>query len=149
AESGSDRAESGSDRAEDDSDRAESAGDRAESGSDRAESGSDRAEDDGDRAESDGDRAESHSPPCLFDRFEPVDATALALDAPPYGYDRKLSSTWLDLPAAPIPPGYFMFICDHRNGSSDGRLRGLMPRASITGRSEYVMFPLSRIKKTR
>jgi signal peptidase I len=59
------------------------------------------------------------------------------------------ASEWIDLPAARIPEGYYLFMGDHRNGSSDGRFWGLVPRENIIGRSEFVMFPFSRIKKTR
>jgi signal peptidase I len=65
---------------------------------------------------------------------------------PDYG---SLASTLLDLPAAPIPPGYYMFMGDHRNGSSDSRYWGLVPRENIIGRSEYIMLPFNRIGKTR
>jgi signal peptidase I len=59
------------------------------------------------------------------------------------------SNSWIDLPAAKIPEGYFFFMGDHRNGSSDGRMWGLVPRENIIGRSEYIMYPLGRISKTR
>jgi signal peptidase I len=69
--------------------------------------------------------------------------------APLFVDDRGLATTWLDLPAAPVPPGYFMFMGDHRNGSSDSRYWGLVPRENIIGRSEYIMLPFNRIGKTR
>ena len=69
--------------------------------------------------------------------------------APLFVDDRGLASTWLDLPAAPVPPGYYMFMGDHRNGSSDSRYWGLVPRENIIGRSEYIMLPFNRIGKTR
>jgi signal peptidase I len=64
-------------------------------------------------------------------------------------YQRPEASDWISLPPAKIPDGYYLFMGDHRNGSSDGRFWGLVPRENIIGRSEFVMFPLSRIKKTR
>lgn len=64
-------------------------------------------------------------------------------------YQRPEANQWIDLPAAKIPDGYYLFMGDHRNGSSDGRFWGLVPRDNIIGRSEFVIFPLSRIKKTR
>ena len=64
-------------------------------------------------------------------------------------YQREEASTWIDLPPAKIPEGYYFFMGDHRNGSSDGRFWGLTPRANIIGRSEVVMFPFSRMKRTR
>lgn len=59
------------------------------------------------------------------------------------------ANEWIDLPPAKIPEGYYLFMGDHRNGSSDGRFWGLVPRENIIGRSEYVMFPFGRMKKTR
>ena len=56
---------------------------------------------------------------------------------------------WISLPAAKVPEGYYLFMGDHRNGSSDGRFWGLVPRENIIGRSEYVIFPFSRMKKSR
>ena len=56
---------------------------------------------------------------------------------------------WIELPAAKIPEGYYLFMGDHRNGSSDGRIWGLAPRENIIGRSELIMMPLGRIGKTR
>lgn len=53
------------------------------------------------------------------------------------------------LPAAAIPKGYFLFVGDNRNGSSDGRTWGLVPRESIIGRSEFVWFPPKRWKVSR
>jgi signal peptidase I len=56
---------------------------------------------------------------------------------------------WIDLPAAPIPDGYYMFMGDHRNGSSDSRVWGLVPRENIIGRSEFIILPFSRIGRSR
>lgn len=56
---------------------------------------------------------------------------------------------WIGLPAAKIPDGFYLFMGDHRNGSSDGRIWGLAPRDNIIGRSEVIMMPLGRIGKTR
>lgn len=51
------------------------------------------------------------------------------------------------LPAQKIPAGYFLFMGDNRNGSFDGRGWGLVPRASIIGRAEFIWLPLPRIGK--
>ena len=69
--------------------------------------------------------------------------------APLFVGDSETSSSWRDLPAAAIPPGYYMFMGDHRNGSSDSRYWGLVPRENIIGRSEFIMLPFNRIGKTR
>ena len=53
------------------------------------------------------------------------------------------------LPAEKIPPGYFLFMGDNRNGSFDGRGWGLVPRASIVGRAEFVWLPIPRIGKIK
>ena len=53
------------------------------------------------------------------------------------------------LPAQPIPPGFYMMMGDNRNNSFDSRGWGLVPRASIIGRSEFIWLPLQRIGKTR
>lgn len=64
-------------------------------------------------------------------------------------YQSPDSSSWISLPAAKIPSGFYLFMGDHRNGSSDGRFWGLVPRKNIIGRSEVVMFPFSNAGKTR
>ena len=51
------------------------------------------------------------------------------------------------LPAERIPAGYYLFMGDNRSGSFDGRGWGLVPRASIVGRAEFVWLPISRIGK--
>ena len=51
------------------------------------------------------------------------------------------------LPAEKIPDGMFLFMGDNRNGSFDGRGWGLVPRASIVGRAEFVWLPISRMGK--
>ena len=53
------------------------------------------------------------------------------------------------LSAERIPDGYFLFMGDNRNGSFDGRGWGLVPRASIVGRAEFVWLPVPRIGKIR
>lgn len=53
------------------------------------------------------------------------------------------------LPAEPIPPGYYLFMGDNRNGSFDGRGWGLVPRDAIIGRSEFIWMPIRRIQRTR
>lgn len=53
-----------------------------------------------------------------------------------------------NLPAAKIPPGYFLMLGDNRNMSADGRFWGLVPRESIIARSEAIWMPLTRIRLT-
>ena len=48
----------------------------------------------------------------------------------------------------PVPPGYYLMMGDNRNNSYDGRGWGLVPRASIIGRSEIIWLPLNRIGRT-
>ncbi|MBS1701700.1 MAG: signal peptidase I [Armatimonadetes bacterium] len=52
-----------------------------------------------------------------------------------------------DLPAEKIPPGFFFFMGDNRNGSFDSRGWGLVPRSAIVGRAEFIWLPLTRIGK--
>lgn len=54
-----------------------------------------------------------------------------------------------ELPAAPVPEGYFLMFGDNRNGSFDSRGWGLVPRENIIGRSEFIWLPLNRWGKTR
>jgi signal peptidase I len=63
--------------------------------------------------------------------------------------DTKLSDHLRDLPAAKVPPGYYLMMGDNRNGSFDGRAWGLVPRDDIIGRSEFIWFPVSRWRVTR
>lgn len=56
---------------------------------------------------------------------------------------------WKDLPPAPIPPKFFLFMGDNRNGSFDGRGWGLVPRESIIGKSEFIWFPMARWRQTK
>lgn len=58
--------------------------------------------------------------------------------------DQALMDTLRELPAEPIPPGYFLMVGDNRYNSYDGRFWGLVPRESIIGRAELVWFPFSR-----
>lgn len=44
----------------------------------------------------------------------------------------------------PVPKGYFLMMGDNRFNSFDSRGWGLVPRASIIGRAEFIWFPLSR-----
>jgi signal peptidase I len=60
-----------------------------------------------------------------------------------------LNNELCDAPPARIPPGYFLMMGDNRNGSFDGRFWGLVPRSAIIGRSEAVMWPPSRWRRTR
>lgn len=48
----------------------------------------------------------------------------------------------------PVPPGFYLMMGDNRNNSFDGRGWGLVPRASIIGRSEFIWLPISRIGRT-
>ena len=54
-----------------------------------------------------------------------------------------------NLPAEPIPPGYYLMMGDNRNGSFDSRGWGLVPRKDIIGRSELIWLPFTRIQRTR
>jgi signal peptidase I len=54
----------------------------------------------------------------------------------------------IEEPPEPIPPGYYMMMGDNRNNSFDSRGWGLVPRASIIGRSELIWLPISRIGRT-
>lgn len=55
----------------------------------------------------------------------------------------------IEAPPAKIPEGYYLFMGDNRNYSSDGRFWGLVPRDSVIGRSEVIWLPLSRWRTTR
>jgi signal peptidase I len=48
-----------------------------------------------------------------------------------------------------IPKGYYLMMGDNRNNSDDGRAWGLVPKEDIIGRSEFIWFPLGRIRITR
>ncbi|RYG87537.1 signal peptidase I [bacterium] len=52
-------------------------------------------------------------------------------------------------PPQKIPEGYYLFMGDNRNNSSDGRAWGLVPKASIVGRAEFIWMPLSRAQGLR
>ena len=58
--------------------------------------------------------------------------------------DLEEMRTLLALPAAKIPPGYYLFMGDNRFNSFDGRGWGLVPREDIIGRSELVWWPPGR-----
>jgi signal peptidase I len=60
----------------------------------------------------------------------------------------RLNDELCDAPPARIPPGYFLMMGDNRNWSFDGRFWGLIPRSAIIGRSEAVMWPPSRWRRT-
>lgn len=49
----------------------------------------------------------------------------------------------------PIPDGYYLMIGDNRNGSSDSRMWGLVPREDIVGRSSFIWLPFNRWGPTR
>jgi signal peptidase I len=55
----------------------------------------------------------------------------------------------LALPAAKIPPGYYLFMGDNRFNSFDSRGWGIVPREDIIGRSEFVWWPPGRWGGTR
>ena len=61
--------------------------------------------------------------------------------------DPKEWATARALPAEKIPDGYYLFMGDNRNHSFDGRGWGLVPKASIVGRAEFIWLPLPRIGK--
>jgi signal peptidase I len=63
--------------------------------------------------------------------------------------ERDLEKFLINAPAAPVPPGYYIMLGDNRNRSYDSRAWGLVPRASIVGRSEAIWFPVSRWRITR
>ncbi|WP_144241215.1 signal peptidase I [Fimbriimonas ginsengisoli] len=54
-----------------------------------------------------------------------------------------------DLPAEPLPKGYYLMMGDNRNGSFDSRGWGLVPRDSIIGRAEFIWFPFQRIGRVK
>lgn len=53
------------------------------------------------------------------------------------------------LPPEKIPAGYYLFMGDNRNNSSDGRAWGLVPKAAIVGRAEFIWMPLARLQGLR
>ncbi|MBS1714769.1 MAG: signal peptidase I [Armatimonadetes bacterium] len=63
--------------------------------------------------------------------------------------DLRQAKAWRDAPAVAVPPGYLLFMGDNRNGSYDCRGWGLVPRASVIGKSEAIFFPLNRWRWTR
>ena len=52
-------------------------------------------------------------------------------------------------PPQPIPAGYYLFMGDNRNNSSDGRAWGLVPKSAIVGRAEFIWMPLPRAQGLR
>jgi len=54
-----------------------------------------------------------------------------------------------NLPAQPIPRGYYLMMGDNRNNSFDGRAWGLVSRDRIIGRSEFIWLPFSRWRRTQ
>lgn len=54
-----------------------------------------------------------------------------------------------ELPAATIPPGFYLMMGDNRPGSFDGRGWGLVPREEIIGRAEVIWFPAGRWRSLR
>jgi signal peptidase I len=72
-------------------------------------------------------------------------ANASPLTAPTYQIsDPAEMKRLMALPAAAIPPGYYMMMGDNRNGSYDSRAWGLVPREKIVGRCEIIWLPFSR-----
>jgi signal peptidase I len=63
--------------------------------------------------------------------------------------DQSVAMSLRNLPAEPIPQGYYLMMGDNRNGSFDSRAWGLVPRDSIIGRAEFIWFPFSRIGSVR
>lgn len=59
----------------------------------------------------------------------------------------EVAKNWLLAKPQPIPRGYYLFMGDNRNGSSDGRTWGLVPRESIIGKCEFIWLPMSRMRK--
>ena len=49
---------------------------------------------------------------------------------------------------AKVPDGFYLMMGDNRDNSFDSRGWGLVPRASIIGRSEFKWLPLSRLGRT-
>lgn len=62
--------------------------------------------------------------------------------------DSQMMHTLRELPAAPIPKGFYLMMGDNRYGSFDGRFWGLVPRDDIIGRSEVIWLPLNRWRRT-
>jgi len=70
--------------------------------------------------------------------------------APDYlAADAKTMNDLKDLPAAPVPKGYYLMMGDNRFGSFDSRGWGLVPRESIIGRSEFIWLPIAHWGRTR
>lgn len=68
--------------------------------------------------------------------------------APPFVVqDTAMMDRLRELPAATVPPGYYLFMGDNRPGSFDGRAWGLVPESDIIGRAEFIWWPLARWRK--
>lgn len=65
--------------------------------------------------------------------------------APEYYVDQRDFDALIKQPAQPVPPGMYLMMGDNRNNSFDGRGWGLVPRASVIGRAEFIWFPISRM----
>lgn len=63
--------------------------------------------------------------------------------------DAAEAAEFMSAKPAKIPAGYYLFMGDNRNFSYDGRCWGLVPRASVVGRSEFIWMPIARIRQTR
>lgn len=68
---------------------------------------------------------------------------------PFYVKDQLTMNKLRDLPAANVPPGYYLFMGDNRPGSFDGRAWGLVPEDEVIGRAEFIWLPLSRVRNLR
>ncbi|WP_157947525.1 signal peptidase I [Abditibacterium utsteinense] len=44
-----------------------------------------------------------------------------------------------------VPPGYYLFLGDHRNNSNDGHVWGFAPRANVVGKAICVFWPPTRL----
>ncbi len=49
-----------------------------------------------------------------------------------------------NLPPVRVPKGYYLMMGDNRNRSFDGRFWGLVPRADIVGKAEFIWLPFNR-----
>jgi signal peptidase I len=56
----------------------------------------------------------------------------------------EMAAALTKLPPVPVPKGYYLMMGDNRSFSFDGRFWGLVPRADIVGKAEFIWLPLSR-----